>query len=151
MMAPRTARKLHVKTSEGPKSENLAQLSGVITSKVIDILLHMIDAGASNLMQGYASVIIVSDLMHSAGLLTDDANTAISALATIITGISTAEGIVGIFTGANNAFQPQLKTRVDQTINEKGETTEKRTTEGAGRAAQALSGLIPELATAAGA
>lgn len=148
---PKTPKKTVTRKSTTVKSENLAQLSATLMHDAMNIIVHMIDAGASNLMEGYAATIIVSDLMHSAGLLSDPANEAISGLSTIIEAVGVATNVIGIFTGASNAFQPQLKTRVEQSINEKGEGTQKSTQEASGRAAQQLGGLIPELATAAAA
>lgn len=135
-----------------PRAESLAQLSAAITTKSMDIVITLIRAGEANLMEGYTASIIVADLMHSAGLLSQKAYDAVFTLDTIMAAIASAEGLATIVTsifGAESPFQPQLKSRVEQTTNERGETTTKKTAEGAGKAAQQLAGLIPELTVAA--
>jgi hypothetical protein len=77
------------------------------------ILLKLIDAGASNLMVGYGSVMIANDLLHSAGLLSNTAYQDIRIEANIMALIADlSAGIEAIF-GGNSPFSPSLRTKVD--------------------------------------
>ena len=100
-------------------------------------------------MQGYGQTIVMTDMLHTAGMITDKAYDAVFILATIIEAISAATSITDIF-GASSPFTPQLKTKVEQSTNAAGETETKSTQEATGKAAQALASLIPEVVAAVG-
>ena len=134
---------------ETVRASNIAALSAVIVKEGVSILREMTTCGESNLMQGYASTIITADFLYTAGLISTRAYEAIFGLATIISSLSQAQGIVDLFTGGASAFQPQLKTKVVQTSTSPEGIKTESTTEATGKAAQGLAGLIAPLAEAA--
>ncbi len=131
------------------QTEGLSGISEETIKGLTSIMNHWIDAGASNLMQGYAQTIVMTDMLHNAGMVTDAAYDAVFILATIIEGIAGVTSLTDIF-GANSPFTPQLKTKVEQSTNATGETETKSTTEATGKAAQALSSLVPAVVAAIG-
>jgi len=90
----------------------LSKLSGQMYHDTLHVFEKLIDAGASNLMQGYASSIIISDFLHSAGLITDHAYNNVDLLSDMIGGVGVFEQLVGGLFGSN-ALAPVLKTRTD--------------------------------------
>lgn len=87
----------------------LARLSGQMFNKTIDLMIHWVDAGRSNLMQGYASSMALTDFLHSAGLMTDQTYQSINVLSTIM---DVSNGIFPSIFGAG-ALGPTLRTSLD--------------------------------------
>ena len=88
-------------------------VSKVVIEKAAEILIEMIKAGKSNLMQGYASTIMVSDFLFTAGLLRQEAKDRIFLLGDFIQALA---GItdVGVLFGGQSPFAPTLNTNVEQ-------------------------------------
>ena len=128
-------RKVSISRSSAAKSENLAALSAALMHDAIGLLHAQIEAGASNLMQGYASTIELADMMFAAGLLSETAYLSVMGLSTIMTGVATFDAaghairqfIPNIFGGDTqpSALAPTLVSKVVQTTNPT--TGEKRT------------------------
>jgi hypothetical protein len=135
------------------KGENLAQMSSQITLKAMDVLIHMIDAGRSNFVQGIVSSVIVSDMLHSAGLLSDPANAGITLLLATDATLTEAESLFGIFSSAADVLKPTLTTDVSQNNEEKSDSAQKpstkpSTTDRVAKSAQQLTSLIPAIVAA---
>lgn len=96
----------------------LSRLSERMFHDMLHVYEKLIDAGASNLMQGYASCIITVDFLHSAGLVTDSAYNNVNILSDMLGGVGVFSGIVGGLFG-NNALAPVLKTKLDSNDKDK--------------------------------
>jgi hypothetical protein len=99
---------------------NVRGLSATMWQGGITIITEMIKAGKSNLMQGYASTILVTDFLYKAGITSQEAKDRVFLLGDMIqvlAGITDAAQIVGLFTGgaAPSPFAPTMNTNVEQT------------------------------------
>lgn len=90
----------------------LEKLSEKALDRFFNIIEKMVDAGKTDLMQGYAAAIMGADFMHSAGLLSNSAYSAIFALENIMAGISAVDSVLGSITGTISPFTPSLKTLI---------------------------------------
>jgi len=90
----------------------------------MEVFKEWVKAGRSNLMQGYGSTIAISDFLHSAELLTDQAYQDIRLLADVMALATTAQEFFGGLFG-NGALGPTLRSVVEQTsgipVGESGE------------------------------
>lgn len=94
-------------------TNNVTKIGQDVISANKDILVKMIDAGGSDLFQGYASSIIVADLLHSGGFLSEQAYSAIFDMETIMAAIGAASATIGAIFGSASPFAPSLRTRIE--------------------------------------
>jgi hypothetical protein len=91
-----------------------ATISKAVIDKAAEILIEMIKAGKSNLMQGYCSTIMVTDFLFTAGLLRQEAKDRIFLLGDMIQALAGITDI-GVIFGGQSPFAPTLNTNVEQT------------------------------------
>jgi hypothetical protein len=93
--------------------EALRQLGQTEARIAFSLAEKLVEAGKTDLFQGYASSIISADLMHSAGLLSDQAYSAIFVMETIMGAITSVDSVLGAISGTQSPFAPSLKTLID--------------------------------------
>jgi hypothetical protein len=107
-------------------SESLSKMSESMYSKTLDTFKTMLRAGEANFLEGYASTLIVSDFLHSAGFITDKAYDAVFLTENIWTNALGIEGFFSTIFGGNSPLAPTLRSRVEQQSGDneqKGEET----------------------------
>jgi hypothetical protein len=90
----------------------LARLSASMYHDTLEVFKELVKAGRSNLMQGYASSIILVDFLHSAGLTTDRAYEAVFLLSSIMDITAVSNSVFSTLFG-NSALAPTLRTALD--------------------------------------
>jgi hypothetical protein len=100
--------------SQPAAAQNVARLSAEMYKASINVFIEMIKAGKSNLMQGYASTIMVADFLYTAGLLRQEAKDRIFLLGDFIQALAGITDI-GVLFGGQSPFAPTLNTSVEQT------------------------------------
>ena len=108
------AEKKKPEVSRSDVAARLGSMSQNDLSMLFNLYGRWLQSGSSSLMNAYGSQIGTADFIHSMGLMTDGAYNAIFLLSNVVAGIAAGESVItGLF--GNNAFQPVLKSYVDQT------------------------------------
>ncbi len=95
----------------------ISDLGATSAKLAFGLARDIVKAGETDLFEGYAGSIISADLLHSAGLLSDQAYSAIFVMETIMGGISAIDSVLGSIPGSpGSPFTPSLKTKIEQHI-----------------------------------
>lgn len=95
-----------------PVPKNVQAISTKAMEIEKDIILAMIEAGKSNLMQGYAAVILSARYFYANGWLDDAAYAAIFELDTIMAGLAAGTSVITALFGGTSPFSPTLRTNI---------------------------------------